>query len=261
MKAFVSVAGCSRRKLDVAKLYTYLARNDYRIVDNPEKADYIMVTTCAFNADQEAASFQSLDRYRDCKAKKIVLGCLPDIAPRKYHERCSFEYVSPRNIDRVDDLLEGIRYKYSEIPDSNSLSPTIRHSNLRGALGSFTRDFELSRNFLDRSIQYVRNRFFGTRDSYYLSICRGCLGTCTYCAVRNAVGRVKSKSSHVILDEFRAGRESGHRSFVIIGDDVGAYGQDIGESLPRLLAALLDEPGVRGTRAGRIAGSDSISKS
>ena len=254
MKAFVSIAGCSRRRLDLAKLYRYLASNGYTIVTSPEKADYILVSTCAFNAEEEEASFQSLDRYRDYTAKKIVLGCLPDIAPQKYHARCSFEYVTPRNINRVDDLLEGITRRYEEIPDATSINPTIKHSDLRTALTRFSRSFRLSRSFVDRSFRYVRNRLVGSDEFYYLAVCRGCLGSCTYCAVRNAVGRVKSKSKDAVIEEFRRGRESGHRKFVVLGDDVGAYGQDIGGSFLELLDALLAESEIRGRRGAANRG-------
>jgi tRNA A37 methylthiotransferase MiaB len=255
MNVFIECSGCSRRKLDVAKLMTYFSLNGYAIVARPDKADYILITTCAFKGDEEAAAFDSLERYRTYDAKKIVYGCLADIAPRKYHENCSFDYISPKNIDLIDGLFDGIKYRFADIDDANCLTGRIKYSNLHGALGRFVSEFELSKAFFDKSRRYLRNRLFGNSDSYYLSVCRGCLGNCSYCAVRYAVGTVKSKPLDVILQEFRRGRESGNREYVLLGDDVGAYGQDIGASFPELLSVLMAELGTqtgRGTRGSTI---------
>jgi len=58
---------------------------------------------------------------------------------------------------------------------------------------------------------------------FYLYISRGCLGKCSYCATKRAVGSLKSKPFEVIIREFREGIHSGHQNFVISEDDVGAY--------------------------------------
>jgi tRNA A37 methylthiotransferase MiaB len=74
--------------------------------------------------------------------------------------------------------------------------------------------------------------------NYYLSTSRGCLGNCSYCGVRFAVGKLKSKPLDAVLTEFSRGIERGYKDFSVIGDDVGGYGQDCGSTFSELIAAL-----------------------
>jgi tRNA A37 methylthiotransferase MiaB len=76
---------------------------------------------------------------------------------------------------------------------------------------------------------------------FHLHICRGCLGNCSYCAIRRAIGALASQPIDGIVEQFHNGLERGHRDFVILGDDVGAYGRDHGQTFPDLMSRLVDE--------------------
>jgi len=74
---------------------------------------------------------------------------------------------------------------------------------------------------------------------FNLFVCRGCLGSCSYCAIPRSIGRVHSKDVDDIVAEFRYGLDEGHLLFNILGDDPGCWGQDRGHEFPELLSALL----------------------
>lgn len=78
---------------------------------------------------------------------------------------------------------------------------------------------------------------------YPVRISWGCNQKCSYCGIRTAVGKFRSKPMEVCRDEFLRGVSKGYTEFEIIADDVGAYGIDIGKKFPDLLNELLSIPG------------------
>ena len=71
--------------------------------------------------------------------------------------------------------------------------------------------------------------------------CRGCFGGCSYCAIQRAIGPLKSCSQEEVLNQFNIGLNAGYKDYVILGDDVGAYGLDINSTFPDMLRWLLEE--------------------
>jgi len=63
---------------------------------------------------------------------------------------------------------------------------------------------------------------------YNIRIAEGCLFCCSYCCIRFATGRLKSKPIDHILEEFKIGLREGHKIFQLVCEDVGCYGLDIG---------------------------------
>ena len=248
MKVFIEHTGCARRKLDLSKMYAYFQKNGYRIAPEPAKADYILVSTCALKKEEEENSLQILDSYRHCQGKVIVYGCLPAVAPSRYKRSFDFEFISPAEINSVDDHFRHITHRFSEMADANVIRGDGEVEMVSPASGQA---FDLPLHPLRHSVRYVRNKYLGKKPVYYLFTSRGCLGNCSYCAARFAIGRLQSKQIEMVVEEFNRGIESGYRDFIIIGDDVGAYGIDRRLSFPLLLSALLAE--VDKKRSGAAA--------
>ena len=71
----------------------------------------------------------------------------------------------------------------------------------------------------------------------YLKICESCYNHCTFCAIPGIKGKFVSRSMPSILDDVRAFDGRGVREINVVGQDVTAYGMDIGRE--KLLAPLL----------------------
>ena len=241
MNIYIESYGCTRRKLEVSKFHKYFILNSYVIVQKPEKADIILITTCAFKHDEEKESLDAIEKFRKFDARIIVYGCLPDIAPSKYHSKYDYMNISPKNINDIDNYFEGIKYKFSEIDDVNLIDSKNNYAALPNAVKKFARNFELSIPFFVKSCRYVKNKYLTNQQIYYLSTGKGCLGNCSYCAVRYAVGSIRSKPIDIIAQEFSRGIDAGYKDFSVLGDDVGAYGQERGNTICELLAALQGE--------------------
>lgn len=72
----------------------------------------------------------------------------------------------------------------------------------------------------------------------YFTICRGCSEGCSYCATRKAIGNVKSVPLDNCIHLFKKIMEKNPDRVIFDGDNIGAYGIDIGFSIGELLDSL-----------------------
>jgi len=240
MKIYIESHGCSRRKLDVAKFHRYFAVNGYTVVKDPALADEILITTCAFKYDEEEESMRAIENMGKYSARITIYGCLPAISPAKY-SKYNYDYITPKDINSIDDHFENITRKFSDIDDENIIDGEINYSSLPEAIEKFTSNFEMSIPFFLKSCRYVKNKYLNRDDNYYLFTSRGCLGNCSYCGVRFAVGSLVSKPLDAVAREFSKGIQSGYKTYTVIGDDVGGYGHDCGSDFCTLLSTLQHE--------------------
>ncbi|MBN1398558.1 MAG: radical SAM protein [Bacteroidetes bacterium] len=260
-KVFIEPAGCNRRKLDIATIRSYLKTNNYELVQRPEDADKIIVTTCAFKKLEENESIQRIRHFKKYNSEILVYGCLPDIARERYNkEFADIPKVAPREIEIIEQFFPANVKSFTDIAGSNIISGQnggILDSMLRVIQTRPKMDLEFWR--LTRASIWKKCMDFISPPAapYYLFICRGCVGKCTYCAIRRAIGPVRSKTITAVVQELKKGIDKGYRDFTILGDDPGCYGIDIGSSLPELLKVLF-------TAAGEIEknerDSDSVQK-
>lgn len=77
-------------------------------------------------------------------------------------------------------------------------------------------------------------------------ISEGCDHRCAYCNIKNAKGATRSKPAAAICDEIAANLGDGPAEFLLLADDCGSYGTDIGSHIVALLSAVLAlDPRVR----------------
>lgn len=85
-----------------------------------------------------------------------------------------------------------------------------------------------------------------------VQVASGCVGRCSYCITRLARGRLKSAPAEEVLDAVRRLVASGAYEIQLTGQDVAAWGLDLGESFPNLLQAIGDIPGRFAVRLGMM---------
>jgi len=81
----------------------------------------------------------------------------------------------------------------------------------------------------------------------YLKIAEGCRKRCAYCIIPTIKGPLKSKPVERVLKEFRVLLNQGAKEVILIAQDLGDWGKDIGfkrtDGLIHLLKELLKEEG------------------
>ncbi|MGD8990849.1 MAG: MiaB/RimO family radical SAM methylthiotransferase [Desulfobacterales bacterium] len=234
MKTYhLASAGCPRRAVDSQKIADYLETNNIKYTQDVKKADLIIVSTCAALKSREYLSKTAVTWYQEQKrqdAKIIVAGCLGKINPAVKEEFSEVAFISPREIDALDDMIAA-KVRFKDIPDPNQIGsfPLFPDKPERQAKG----------DRLNKRLDLAYEK----EDLFTLRIATGCVGNCSYCAVKFAVGQLESKPLDTIVAEFKSGLNQGFDHFVLIAGDVGCYGVDIGTSVVELLRALFTVEG------------------
>ena len=262
-RAYIFNMGCIRRALDSTRIYNYLIKNGWAFTNNLHSADLVIISTCGAVNDDEELSLETIRKAAKKKsksAKVIVTGCLPKIDPDKIREISGsgdFEFIPTLELDKFDDIIDTV-IKFKDIPVANMVTNEIglldyvlgyrlfRHSfflNMYKKLG-MNRNFIRSALFLSESYNKIKSSMGLLRREkfipyYNLRIAEGCLFSCSYCCIRFATGRLKSKPIDKIIEEFKTGLREGHKKFQLLSEDVGCYGVDIGTTFPNLLRRLL----------------------
>ncbi|MBP3256193.1 MAG: 30S ribosomal protein S12 methylthiotransferase RimO [Clostridia bacterium] len=205
--------GCSKNLVDTEMAIGLFKDNNYKVVNNEEEADIIVINTCGFiNSAKEEAINTILEmvEYKKKRCKYlIVMGCLV----QRYKEELAKE---------IPEVDLWIKYdSYSTIWEQISSVINPKNNNKKNL------------DFLDRTIT--------TGDNFaYLRIAEGCDNFCTFCAIPNIRGKFTSRKIEDILEEAKKLAKEGYKELIIIAQDTTKYGVDIyGESkLPELLTKL-----------------------
>jgi tRNA A37 methylthiotransferase MiaB len=245
---------CPRRSLDASKLHRYLLKNNLKPVSNPRKANLIFVYTCGGFNDYEKRSIATIEKSLENKsAKVIVTGCLPKINPKLLDEYRTTYIISPEDLGNLDPLI-GADFPYSECGDCSVVKGIHDLYNgspmdkIKRRLGFIKHYFGLDAEFLHSFANYLYKKilhrendtFFSifSNGCYKLEIARGCLGNCSYCAIKLAMPKFNSHPEEQIVEKFKSGLKENYSHFALIAGDIGCYGLDIKTNLPSLLNNL-----------------------
>lgn len=217
--AMVSL-GCSKNQVDAEIMAGLLEEKAYKIIEECDEADYIVVNTCGFI---ESAKEESIDtilemaRFKtEGKAKGLIAtGCLSE----RYHQELM------ESIPELDGIIG--TGNYAKIVETIE---TIERSGNKVVLyGGIDAGFDET---LPRQLPK------GTAIAY-VKIAEGCDNHCTYCIIPKLRGRYRSRKPESILAEIRHLGELGVKEVVLIAQDTTMYGCDLEGSWN--LAKLLKE--------------------
>lgn len=204
--------GCSKNLVDTEMAIGLFKENGYKIVNNEEEADVLVINTCGFIGPAKEEAINTILEMAEYKKKRckylIVMGCLVE----RYKEELS------KAIPEVDLWI-----KYSSYNTIWEQIETILKSE---------KENKNNLDFLDRVIT-TGNNFA------YLRIAEGCSNFCTYCAIPKIRGPFVSRKMEDVIEEAKKLANEGYEELIIIAQDTTKYGIDIyGESK---LAELLKE--------------------
>ena len=204
--------GCSKNLVDTEMTIGLFKENGYKIVNNEEEADVLVINTCGFIEPAKEEAINTILEMAEYKKKRckylIVMGCLVE----RYKEELS------KAIPEVDLWI-----KYSSYSTIWEQIETILKSE---------KENKNNLDFLDRVIT-TGNNFA------YLRIAEGCSNFCTYCAIPKIRGPFVSRKMEEVIEEAKKLVNEGYEELIIIAQDTTKYGIDIyGESK---LAELLKE--------------------
>jgi threonylcarbamoyladenosine tRNA methylthiotransferase MtaB len=243
---------CTLSIYGIARYRRFFEENGWQVARRAGTADKIIVHTCAYNQEQEERAFKLIERMQMIKkpgAEVIVSGCMPRICEERLRSVFDGVAVGPRNLSVLNEVIDatcGIDDVGEVIVQRRDFAASFLYSAnkvianlvLRGPVLGLHRLFKMKIEPYYKTLASLYDQH-----KYYIEACVGCLGSCSYCAIRYARGQLKSKPIDQILAEFKKGLSLGYKRVVLLGDDLGFYGKDIGTDLVALLGRLLEVAG------------------
>ena len=240
-------AGCPRNMLDAEVLIEYLKKNSWTVVDDIKQTKIIFIGVCGFDQQSERISKINIKfvlREKNKNALCIPFGCLFDINPSVIKERKDLIPLSYLKLDKIDTILQSEK-KINTLPRHNVLCNYKNYNNFKYRKTEILRiKIEMLMNnpahyFIRHTIGIGPSHLRPTDNKdYYIKINKGCTGNCSYCAIKSAAGKMVSYPVEKILKQFKKGLSEGYKVFRLLGEDVGAYGNDCGSSIVILLEEI-----------------------
>lgn len=197
---FLETLGCPKNQVDSDKLEGVLTADGMQRVASADKADMVVVNTCAFIDEARAESIETilaLSEERRPGAELVVTGCMAE----RHGDELAAELPE---IDRI-------------APFGVALAPVAESAAVSVSLGPTRRapDFDLLN--LPRPAS--------ERPWAYVKIAEGCDRACGFCAIPTFRGPQRSRSINQILAEVEQLDAS---EVVLVAQDLAAYGRDQG---------------------------------
>ena len=237
---FISL-GCSKNLIDTEVAIGMFKKNNYKIVNNPEEADILVINTCGFIESAKEEAINTILEMAEYKKKRckylIAMGCLVqryyDDLIKLLPEVDLFIKIDEYNNlwDKIEDLVKRDIVEKSKTKTSKKIS-------------------EIEPLPMPKYNEFME-RIVTTGENYaYLKIGEGCSNKCTYCAIPYIRGPFVSREMDEILNEAKMLAKKGIKELIVIAQDTTKYGVDIyGESkLAELLEKLSEIDGIEWIR-------------
>jgi len=206
---YVYTFGCQQNEADSERIRGLALEMGYKPTDSFDKADLIILNTCAIRALAEMKALSMLGRFKAYKESNPeviigVCGCMAAEENMTDMLKKSFRQVSftlePAMLHRVPEMV------YSVLTEA-------RRSFLFG---------EDSGDIVE-GLPAVRT----SEHKAWVSIMYGCNNFCTYCIVPYTRGRERSRNSRDIIEECRQLVADGISEITLLGQNVNSYRSDM----------------------------------
>ena len=202
---FIETYGCVSNKADSYIISSVLNKSGY-ISSTIEEAEFVIINTCAVKQQTENKIKSRLSElyksYKNDENKHfIIAGCLP--------------HIEPGYIEVIKNLIPN----FSAIIDLDNVNdvPLIFEEIKSGKTNLIYK----SKDSIDKSsflIDYPKGKITGI-----IPISEGCLGSCTYCCVKNARGRLNCYKPTSIVENVKHQVKQGIKQVYLTSQDCSTY--------------------------------------
>lgn len=251
MRSFsIRSLGCKVNQYEGQQIRQFLEDRGLIRVHDIQQADLLILNTCAVTATASAKARQYLHKAlrQNPTATIVVCGCLPALGGKESPDPADRIVIITTKDQLPERLLGLISHKTN--PNEDIIRPSA----------------EFQANPQTGSLRLPDLPCFSDHCRAFLKVQDGCDGTCSYCVVPMVRSRIHSKPLPLVLDEARALVDAGHKEIVVVGANLGAYGQDTvihsrwpghyNPSFIELIDRLAQVPGLLRLRLSSVDPSD-----
>jgi ribosomal protein S12 methylthiotransferase len=245
----VVTLGCARNEVDSEELAGRLAADGYRLVDDADGADAVLVNTCGFIESAKKDSVDAILAATDSGANVVAVGCmaerygselagaLPEATVLGFDDYAAIG-------DRLDDVLAGRPLVPHTPRDRRTLLPI---SPVQRTAATTSDDAPVIPGH-----GWLKRQRLASGPSAALKLASGCDRRCAFCAIPTFRGAFVSRPPAEVLGEAQWLASQGVTELVLVSENSTSYGKDLGDL--RSLEALLPQlAGVEGIVRVRVA--------
>lgn len=224
---YIVSLGCAKNTVDATSMGTLLEEDGFRQVNQPNKANVLLVNTCGFI---QSARDESIKELRELAEKKkpgqllVATGCMT----QRYRQKVA------EMVPGIDGLLGTRRWM-----DIVSLLDSLRgeHPGVRYDIPDDPTVGKDEQGVVRVAIQ---------GPSAYLKIADGCRRPCAFCAIPLIKGTLVSRPEADILADARSLDDMNLKELILIAQDTTDYAHDLGvkDGLTGLLRNILDQTAI-----------------
>jgi ribosomal protein S12 methylthiotransferase RimO len=243
--------GCARNEVDSEELAGRLAGDGYRLVEDAEGADAVLVNTCGFIESAKKDSVDAILAATDSGARVVAVGCmaerygaelagaLPEATVLGFDDYAAIG-------DRLDDVLAGRPLVPHTPRDRRTLLPI---SPVARTAASSSPDSPAIPGH-----GWVQRRRLASGPTAAVKLASGCDRRCAFCAIPTFRGSFVSRPPAEVLTEARWLAGQGVTELVLVSENSTSYGKDLGDlrSLERLLPQLAAVEGIARVRVAYL---------
>jgi ribosomal protein S12 methylthiotransferase len=222
--------GCVKNRVDTEVMLGVATGGGWRIVEEPDEAEVIVVNTCGFIGEAKKESIDTIlelseyKRIGACK-KLVVAGCLSQRYPGQLAEQMPEvdHFLGSSDMMKLGRVLEG---GAERMLVGNPADWVVRATDPRVVTQS--------------------------RASAWLKIAEGCNRTCAFCVIPQIRGKQRSRTADDVVAEAERLVAGGAIELNLISQDTVAWGRDLRDgprsSLADMVRRVADVKGVRWVR-------------
>jgi ribosomal protein S12 methylthiotransferase len=228
-RVYMHTLGCPKNRVDSEIMLGTLAEAGYRLVQDPAKAEVVVVNTCGFIESAKAESVEAILELTELKTagrcrKLVVAGCLV----QRHADELALElpevdhFIGTGAYADIARIVSDAQAKRLVVPD-----PDFVHSAASPRVNSLP------------------------SHTAYLKIAEGCDNACAFCIIPKLRGPQRSRPVADVVAEAEALARQGTIELSLVAQDLTAYGHDL-PGRPRLHALLRELAKVDGVRWIRL---------
>lgn len=206
---FVKTYGCQMNEHDTENIKAVLEDMSYTEIDVMEKADIVILNTCAIRENAHNKAFGMLGRLKHLKEEKkdLLVGLCGCMAQEE---------------SVVNTILE--KYKWMDFVFGTHniynlpfiLERTLNKNNTEIEV------FSIEGDVIENIPVKRENKY-----KAWVNIMYGCDKFCTYCIVPFTRGKQRSRKHEYIIKEVLELKKEGFKEVTLLGQNVNAYGKDL----------------------------------
>ena len=209
-KVFIKTYGCSFNTADSENMSGLLDKAGYKIVDNENDADLIIVNSCTVKNKAENKFWRDIKNIKQLDKPVIMAGCVPQ-AERDKSKFGGYSVIGSNQINNVVEVV-------NETLKGNTVQLLKKGRNPR------------------LNIPKVRKNSI----IEIVPINEGCLGSCNFCLTKFARGHLLSYEPDEIIKHIRNALNDGVKEIWLTSQDTSCYGYDININIVELLKKILE---------------------